>query len=367
MTELNPGLPRDVWRVVRHCLAKEPDWRYQTAKDVRNDLDELAQSLSSGELAPAAAAPSAERSSWPMRATFAIALLGLLAAFVAWQLRGPASLSNASPPTLTHARLTQQEGLERWPSLSPDGKWVVYVATNDIYLQSVTGQTAINLTKDTPSSETTPAFSPDGETIRISVQPRRRRHLSHGTHWRIGQTVDRWRLPPRVVPGWEDDRLRRRRRPTGTRKPCTAFSDLLTVSRDGGEPRLLFAGDAVQPRVSPKGQRIAFWNLPSDPSKRFLAADEEPANRDIWTIDASGGNPVSVAGHEANDWNPVWSPDGRWLYFLSNRSGSMGLWRVAIDEASGVTSGEPQPLATPAWYVADFGLSATVRPACIPR
>ena len=36
----------------------------------------------------------------------------------------------------------------------------------------------------------------------------------------------------------------------------------------------------------------------------------------------------------------------------------MGLWRVAIDETSGVTSGDPQPLATPAWYVADFSLSA---------
>ena len=71
-----------------------------------------------------------------------------------------------------------------------------------------------------------------------------------------------------------------------------------------------------------------------------------------------GHMPVKAAGHEANDWNPVWSPDGRWLYFLSNRSGGMGLWRVAIDEQSGVTSGEPQPLATPAWYVADFSLSA---------
>jgi eukaryotic-like serine/threonine-protein kinase len=47
VTDLNPGLPRDVWRIVRHCLAKDPDRRYQTAKDLRNDLDDLAQSLSS--------------------------------------------------------------------------------------------------------------------------------------------------------------------------------------------------------------------------------------------------------------------------------------------------------------------------------
>ena len=95
VTELNAGLPRDVWRVVRHCLAKDPDRRYQTAKDLRNDLDELAQSLSSGELAAVTAAPAAQRSPWPMRASLAIALSGLLVAIVAWQLRGPESQANA--------------------------------------------------------------------------------------------------------------------------------------------------------------------------------------------------------------------------------------------------------------------------------
>jgi serine/threonine protein kinase len=50
VTELNPGLPRDMSRIVRHCLAKSPDDRYQSAKDLRHDLDDLMQSLSSGEL-----------------------------------------------------------------------------------------------------------------------------------------------------------------------------------------------------------------------------------------------------------------------------------------------------------------------------
>lgn len=36
----------------------------------------------------------------------------------------------------------------------------------------------------------------------------------------------------------------------------------------------------------------------------------------------------------------------------------MNLWRVAIDESSGVTAGEPQPLTAPAAYAADFSLSA---------
>jgi Tol biopolymer transport system component len=47
------------------------------------------------------------------------------------------------------------------------------------------------------------------------------------------------------------------------------------------------------------------------------------------------------------DWNPVWSPDGRGLYFASERGGSMNLWRIGIDEPSGRPRGEPDPVTTP--------------------
>ena len=47
------------------------------------------------------------------------------------------------------------------------------------------------------------------------------------------------------------------------------------------------------------------------------------------------------------DWNPVWGPDGKTLYFLSNRDGAMNLWRVPIDEAIGPDTG-PGRTADPA-------------------
>ena len=57
------------------------------------------------------------------------------------------------------------------------------------------------------------------------------------------------------------------------------------------------------------------------------------------------------------DWNPVWAPDGKALYFLSNRDGAMNLWKVAIDEASGRPLGPPQPERLPAREVGGFALS----------
>ena len=50
VTELNPALPRDLGRIIRRALIKDLERRYQTAKDLRNDLEELKASLDSGEL-----------------------------------------------------------------------------------------------------------------------------------------------------------------------------------------------------------------------------------------------------------------------------------------------------------------------------
>lgn len=50
VTDLRPDLPREVSRIVKRCLAKDPEERYQTAKDLRNDLKALKEDSDSGEL-----------------------------------------------------------------------------------------------------------------------------------------------------------------------------------------------------------------------------------------------------------------------------------------------------------------------------
>jgi Tol biopolymer transport system component len=43
----------------------------------------------------------------------------------------------------------------------------------------------------------------------------------------------------------------------------------------------------------------------------------------------------------------VWSPDGRYLFFSSNRGGSVNLWRIPLDEKSGKVLGPAEPVTTP--------------------
>ena len=118
-------------------------------------------------------------------------------------------------------------------------------------------------------------------------------------------------------------------------------SRLWIIKLADGTRRLAAQADAVGGRWSPNGHRIAYWGL------------TPTSSRDIWTVPSDGSgssSPVKVTTDDAVDWGPAWSPDGRFLYFSSSRGGTMNLWRVRIDQESGRTLGEPEPVTTPtAW------------------
>ena len=48
VTEINESLPRHLARIIQHCLEKDPEARYQSAKDVRNELKSLRREVDSG-------------------------------------------------------------------------------------------------------------------------------------------------------------------------------------------------------------------------------------------------------------------------------------------------------------------------------
>ncbi|MFA9566506.1 MAG: serine/threonine-protein kinase, partial [Acidimicrobiales bacterium] len=76
VTELNVALPRHLGRIIRRCLAKDPDRRYQTALDLRNELEELKAEIDSGEHTPEIGV-AADR---PRRSSRLLLLLGVVAA-----------------------------------------------------------------------------------------------------------------------------------------------------------------------------------------------------------------------------------------------------------------------------------------------
>ncbi len=194
------------------------------------------------------------------------------------------------------------------PAFSPDGSRIAYASQcgdGGLFTMTATGENVRRLT----SFGSDPAWSPDGRELVYATEPIQRPYGRQGT------------------------------------------SELWAVEVGSGKTRrVLTVLDDAQPSVSPHGLRIAYWALPPGGSQR-----------DIWTIPygglKAGERPAAVTDDPAIDWNPVWAPDGPSLYFLSNRSGVMNLWRIPIDEATGKVLGRAEPLSLPAREVGGLAVA----------
>jgi Tol biopolymer transport system component len=354
-TELNPALPSAFPRVLKTCLQKDPERRYQSAKDLRNELRTLKEELDSGELARPTAGPAAVPRSKGLR--FGVAAAVVVAAAVGaalWWRGAPAPRPEAID--LQHAQLTSASGLEVQPTLSPDGKWFLYVSAtsgnDDIYLQSVGGQTAINLTRDSAADDEQPAFSPDGETIAF------RSGRDGGGIFIMGRTGE---APRRITsegfdPAWSPDgrRIVFATASTSLATSRGSLSRLRTVQVDDGKISPLTELDAMHPAWSPDGRFIAFWGMGRTPG-----GTNPSSARDLWIVAADGGAPWQITDDPHVDWCPQWSSEGSFLYFISNRGGSMNLWRIPIDPGSARPVGAPQAVTTPAGHVGRVRMAAT--------
>ena len=332
--EVRSEAPPELERIVEGLLAKDPGSRYPTADGPLGDLRSLRQQTMTTTVRTQPDRPAVPRSrSWPWIAGLAAAALVAGGLYLRQASVRPAQ---GAAPSFT--RLTDLEGRESFPSLSPDGKSLLFVKKSedgnaDIYLQRVGGGNAQNLTLDSPTDDTQPAFSPDGQQIVF------RSEREGGGLFVMGATGESARRLTEFGynPAWSPDGHRIVFATEGVARPLERkiVSQLWTLDLTTSQRRPLAAGDAVQPSWSPHGQRIAYWGIPKGSARRIL-----------WTAPAEGGPAVPAIDDEHINWNPVWSPDGRDLYFVSDRSGSMNVWRVPIDEASGKVNGAPEPITT---------------------
>jgi len=316
-------------RIIGRALAKDRAARYQTAEELRRDLMRIGQQTES------------RTRTWVSRAAL-LAILVLPLAFGVWLWRA----RRTSPPNrlvfnATAQKLTDLPGEEIYPSLSPDGQSFVFASPQsgdwDIYRQGVKDRAAINLTAGTGSYDVQPVYSPDG--ARIAFRSSRNGgglFLMENDGTGVTQLTTEGFNPAWSPDGHElafndDNPFNYEGRNTYPSASKLWAVDVTTKAR-----RVITEHDAVQSNWSPHGQRLAFWG------------EQKGGHRDIWTVAADGGSePLLVTDDGFIDWNPVWSPDGAYLYFLSNRGGEMNLWRVAIEEPTGRLRGEPEPATLP--------------------
>jgi serine/threonine protein kinase len=289
ISEVNPAAPPELQRIIRRCLAKDPEDRYQTVKDVaielrdlRRDLESVAEETTSSSRSDAAAEPRQSTSSTittssaeyivsgirKHKATTVIvgglvvlALMGI--GFIIYRMRAKKKIGLS----FQSARLTRltSTGKDKIAAISPDGKWLVHVI-DDGGQQSLWLKLVAIVNSDTQIVPPAPlyysgvAFSPNGNYVYYSAQEKNN--------------------------------------PLGT---------LFQVPVPGGPIRKLLSGINNSVAFSPDGNQIAFFYYFEDQDRLMIANADGTGSRQLAM---RGGNEFFFrAGFAALSW----SPDGKML------------------------------------------------------
>lgn len=83
------------------------------------------------------------------------------------------------------------------------------------------------------------------------------------------------------------------------------------------------------PQVSPDGKQVLF-------TLRTTDLDANAGRNDLWLVGVDGSGLRQITTHKSGDFNGRWAADGRSIYFLSTRSGSSQVFRLAFDGGEAV-------------------------------
>ena len=360
ITELKPAIPRHLGRIIRRCLAKDPDRRYQTAIDLRNELEELKAEIDSGDYdaEPRAAAGR------PLRSHRGLLVLGAVAAAVIVTVVAINSRKNADspPPVYVSRPITGTLGQEMDINWSTESEFMAFGQTRagsvDVMVQPVAGGEAV-VRAGGPGTETAPRWSPDGKTLAYisSSEPGTPVFLippHGGSPRRLVSTNIRTLDLDKIGSAMGD-------------RPWSADSNTLLVSRvdESGRTAIYRVnrdnGDAVQMTSPPPGSVDLSPSYSFD-GELFVFQRRTNGKGELLMMPDAGGDPQVLLADEFDNVRPAWRPDNRHVLFLSDRRGSSGSDVFEVD----VTGGSPKQLTFETNRVFALSVSADNRVAYAP-
>jgi Tol biopolymer transport system component len=336
------GVPQQLEWVVARCLRKDPERRFQHMRDLRLALEDVLQELQS---------PRRWRRRVSSLNLWQLAVAGLALAAVLfgglwWGTAGdPARLMR--PPVLT--RVTSVSGLTVDPAISRRGRLLGYASDRsgegnlDIWVQQLGGG-GFRRTRD-PADDHQPSFHPDG--TRMVFRSERR---GGGLYWTTTLAdeagarfiVERGRRP-RVSP--QGDRIAYW---TGRVGAGFRRGSLFTIGWSSSRARTQLAESfaiASHPIWSPRGDHIVFLGWESS------TRDED---FDWWILRLEDGDirrlglaaRLPQAGISGLVIPGVWVPIDNFIVFSARRGDSVNLWRVAISPRTMSLEGEPRQITS---------------------
>jgi Tol biopolymer transport system component/C-terminal processing protease CtpA/Prc len=230
---------------------------------------------------------------------------------------------------LTATTATAQPMLSQ-PSLSPDGRSIAFVSGDDIWIGPAGGGDAHILIAH-PAAESRPLFSPDGKSIAF-VSTRSGNgdiyvaDLATGTTRRIT-----WDDARDSLDAWSHDG-KWLYFSSNSREADGGSSDVWRVAANGGTPMQITAEKFAYEYYaapSPDGKSVAFVARGFANGQWWRHGRSHMDESQLALVDFAHHYTVVTQGGAKDLW-PMWSPDGRRLYFMSDRDGNENLWSVEI-------------------------------------
>jgi tricorn protease len=228
---------------------------------------------------------------------------------------------------LAHACVAQTAiRFARYPAPSPDGKQIAFSWQGDLWLVSSDGGEAKRLTVH-EGYDYAPVWSPDGSKIAFTSDRYGNDdvfvlNLRDGTIQRLTY----WSGRDRAL-GWTPDGKAVLFESSRDWEPYGAEPCVYVASLKGGTPYRLHDATGTPAALSPDGNRVAFVRRDSSWWRKGYRGS---ATGDLWLHDLKSNQFSRLTQTDTPDTFPMWSPDGKTLYFVSERDGTYNLWSMDV-------------------------------------
>ena len=273
----------------------------------------------------------------------------LLAACAAWLALGAAAQAPIAPTPLGPI---EQPLWLRHPAISPDGRQVAFAYQGSLYLVPAAGGSA-RLLVGNGHHATRPVWSPDGRLLAYASDVHGNHDVfvvaAEGGPARRLTTHSAAELPVSFTPDSRAVLFTAARQDSRDNVlfPSRSMPELYQVSVDGGQrPRQLLTTPALAARFNAAGSQLLYEDLKGYEDE-WRKHQVSPVARDLWLFDLKSGRHRQLTTWGGEDRNPLWSPDERSVFFLSERSGSFNVWKMPLErpqDAEQVTRFERHPV-----------------------
>lgn len=223
------------------------------------------------------------------------------------------------------------------PGLSPDGATIAFVSGGDIWEVPARGGDA-RLLVSHAATESRPLYSPDGTRLAFTST----RTGAGDVYVLTFASGDLTRLTfddaAELVTGWSPDS--KWLYFSSNSHEVSGVFDVYRVKAEGGTP-MPAAADRYTTEYfaapSPAGDVVALTARANAGSQWWRNGHSHLDESEIWLVKTSGGTPsyTAVTGGGAKDAWPMWSADGKTLFFMSDRSGAQNLWSATAAADAG--------------------------------